>query len=120
MEFKFDIKDLAELAIVKIDHTLKPVGYDEEDEKYIRLKILAYTTYNNNNNNFMLNNYNLFSLQGRIAMIIDEMGKASARAQELKTPITTADKLSKSDNIIYLMSEQINEEYVHRTIKSNN
>lgn len=115
MEFKFDIKDLAELAIVKIDHTLKPVGCDEEDEKYIRLKIIAYTTYNNNNNNsnIMLNNYNLFSLQGRVAMIIDEMGKASARAQELKTPITTADKLSKSDNIIYLMSEQINEEYVY-------
>lgn len=34
MEFKFDIKDLAEAVIVKIDHTLKPVGCDEEDEKY--------------------------------------------------------------------------------------
>lgn len=45
-------------------------------------------------------------------MIVDEMGKASARAQDLKMPITTAEKLSKSDHIIYLMSEQINEEYV--------
>lgn len=45
-------------------------------------------------------------------MIIDEMGKASARAQDLKMPITTAEKLSKSDHIVYLLSEQTNEEYV--------
>lgn len=45
-------------------------------------------------------------------MIIDEMGKASARAQDLKMPITTAEKLSKSDHVIYLMTEQTeNEEY---------
>lgn len=43
-------------------------------------------------------------------MVIDEMGKASARAQELKMPITTAEKLSKSDQIIYLMTEQTDEE----------
>jgi len=33
MEFKFDIKDLAEGGIVKIDHSLIPLGY-EDDEKY--------------------------------------------------------------------------------------
>lgn len=33
MEFKFDIKDLAEEGIVKIDHSLTPLGY-EDDEKY--------------------------------------------------------------------------------------
>lgn len=32
MEFKFDIKDLAEIGIVKIDHTLIPFSC-EEDEK---------------------------------------------------------------------------------------
>lgn len=32
MEFKFDIKDLAE-GIVKIDHSLTPIGC-EDDEKY--------------------------------------------------------------------------------------
>jgi alpha-tubulin N-acetyltransferase 1 len=46
-------------------------------------------------------------------MIVDEMGKASARAQDLKMPITTAEKLSKSDHTIYLFSEQTNEEYVY-------
>lgn len=37
MEFKFDIKDLVDGAdggIVKIDHTLVPFGY-EDDEKYM-------------------------------------------------------------------------------------
>lgn len=58
------------------------------------------------------NNYNFYSIRRRVAMIIDEMGKASARAQDLKMPITSADKLSKSDNIIYLLTEQINEEFV--------
>lgn len=52
-------------------------------------------------------------MQRKVAMIIDEMGKASARAQDLKMPITTAEKLSKSDHIIYLLSEQIDEEYVY-------
>lgn len=33
MEFKFDVKDLAESGIVKIGHTLIPVG-SEYDEKY--------------------------------------------------------------------------------------
>lgn len=42
MEFKFDIKDLAEGGIAKIDHTLTPLGY-EEDEKYM-IKNHAYTT----------------------------------------------------------------------------
>lgn len=34
MEFKFDIKNLAEIGIVKIDHTLTLFG-SEEDEKYL-------------------------------------------------------------------------------------
>jgi len=54
----------------------------------------------------------LDSLQRRVAMIVDEMGKASARAQELKMPITTAEKLSKSDHSVYLLSEKTDEEYV--------
>lgn len=45
-------------------------------------------------------------------MIVDEMGKASARAQDLKMPITTAEKLAKSDHTVYLMTEQTNDEYV--------
>lgn len=48
MEFKFDIKDLAEGGIAKIDHTLTPLGC-EEDEKYdLKSCILnnCYTTGN--------------------------------------------------------------------------
>lgn len=56
--------------------------------------------------------HTFYSLQRRIAMIIDEMGKASARAQDLKMPITASEKLSKSDHTIYLLSEQTDEEYV--------
>lgn len=46
-----------------------------------------------------------------MSMIIDEMGKASAVAQELKSPITSADKLTKSDHIIYMMTEHNTPEY---------
>jgi len=38
-------------------------------------------------------------------VIIDEMGKASAIAQELKMPITSGDKLANSDHILYMMTE---------------
>lgn len=43
MEFKFDIKDLAEIegGIVKIDHTLTPIGW-EEDEKYDFINCVEY------------------------------------------------------------------------------
>ncbi|XP_050537334.1 alpha-tubulin N-acetyltransferase 1-like isoform X2 [Daktulosphaira vitifoliae] len=81
MEFKFDIKDLSEKSILKIDYSLIPDGYEYD-----------------------------VNLQRRIAMIVDEMGKASARAQDLKMPITTAEKLAKSDHLIYLMTEQTNDD----------
>jgi len=40
-----------------------------------------------------------------MSLIIDEMGKASAVAQELKSPITSANKLVNSDHVIYMMTE---------------
>jgi len=48
---------------------------------------------------------NHVDLQNRIGMIIDEMGKLSAMAQGLKTPLTTAEKLADSDHIVYMMIE---------------
>lgn len=45
-------------------------------------------------------------------MIVDEMGKASAVAQELKLPITSANKLIDSDHIIYVMTEHNRPGYV--------
>lgn len=35
------------------------------------------------------------------------MGQASGVAQDLKSPITSADKLMRSDHILYLMTEEI-------------
>lgn len=46
-----------------------------------------------------------YSLRNKIALIIDKMGKASAVAQELKDPVTTADKLTNSNHTLYLMAE---------------
>lgn len=40
-----------------------------------------------------------------MGIIIDEMGKASALAQDLPLPITSSNKLVNSDNIIYMMTE---------------
>lgn len=112
MEFKFDIKDLVDGGIVKIDHTLIPFGY-ENDEKYICSKHYLFINKCIFIHGKLLNLIHTFySLQRRIAMIIDEMGKASARAQDLKMPITTSEKLSKSDHTVYLLSEQTDEEYL--------
>lgn len=40
-----------------------------------------------------------------MGLIIDEMGKASAVAQELKSPVTSAKRLVDSDHILYMMTE---------------
>lgn len=47
----------------------------------------------------------LYSLRNKMALIIDNMGKASAVAQKLKIPVTSADKLTNSNHILYLMAE---------------
>lgn len=41
-----------------------------------------------------------------ISNIVDKMGQASGIAQELRSPITSAEKLMRSDHILYLMTEQ--------------
>lgn len=38
-------------------------------------------------------------------LIIDEMGKASAEAQKLKSPVTSADELVNSDHNLYIMTQ---------------
>lgn len=45
------------------------------------------------------------SLKNIMGLVIDEMGKASALAQELRSPITSANKLVNSDHILYMMTE---------------
>lgn len=39
--------------------------------------------------------------------IVNELGEASARAQGLNKPVTTAQKLRNSDQVIYLLSENL-------------
>ncbi|XP_050537338.1 alpha-tubulin N-acetyltransferase 1-like isoform X2 [Daktulosphaira vitifoliae] len=48
-------------------------------------------------------------LKAALSIIIDKMGTASGIAQELKIPITSAEKLEHSDHIIYLMIETSSE-----------
>lgn len=76
MEFKFSIKDVATEEVMKIDNTLTAMGHEKNED-----------------------------LKNKMKMIIDEMGKASAVAQELKLPVTSADKLANSDHILYMMTE---------------
>lgn len=40
-----------------------------------------------------------------MALIIDEMGRLSAISQELHTPITSADRLMNSDQVLYMLTE---------------
>lgn len=40
-----------------------------------------------------------------MAFIIDEIGKMSARAQQHNSPVTSADKLINSNNILYMLTE---------------
>jgi len=77
MEFKFDIRDVVTEEMLKIDHSLLPEGREKSDD----------------------------DLKSKIAVIIDEMGKASAVAQELKSPVTSAAKLANSDHVVYMMTE---------------
>lgn len=42
----------------------------------------------------------------KISEIINELGEASARAQGLNKPVTTAQKLRNSDHVVYLLTEK--------------
>ncbi|KAE9542641.1 hypothetical protein AGLY_002552 [Aphis glycines] len=64
--------------VLKIDNTLTAEGYEQN-----------------------------YDLKNKLRLIIDEIGKMSAIAQELELPITSATKLINSDHVIYMMTEQI-------------
>ncbi|VVC37665.1 Gcn5-related N-acetyltransferase (GNAT) domain, ATAT-type [Cinara cedri] len=76
MEFKFDNNVVAVDEVLKINNTLTVEGYDKN-----------------------------VGLKNVMRLIIDEMGKASAVAQELKSPITSADELVNSDHNLYVMTQ---------------
>ncbi|XP_023289651.1 alpha-tubulin N-acetyltransferase [Orussus abietinus] len=78
MEFKFSINKLLPRKISKVTHTLIP-----EDFKGDRRE--------------------LSECQRQLAKVLDEMGEASARAQDLNKSITSAHKLRDTDHIVYLL-----------------
>lgn len=50
--------------------------------------------------------YVIYRLKKVISQVVDKMGQASAVAQDLKSPITSAEKLMRSEHLLYLMTEQ--------------
>uniref|UniRef100_A0A336KAF2 CSON003497 protein n=1 Tax=Culicoides sonorensis TaxID=179676 RepID=A0A336KAF2_CULSO len=81
MEFRFDLSDLFRHPIVKINNSMLPSGFTGD-----RRTALEATA--------------------RIAEIINEIGEASAKTQDLCVPVTTGDKLRRSDHVIYLLNEK--------------
>lgn len=78
MEFKFNVNKLLPKKINKITHTLIP-----EDFKGDRRE--------------------LSECQRQLTRVLDEMGEASARAQGLNKPITSALKLRDTDHVVYIL-----------------
>ncbi|XP_014470704.1 PREDICTED: alpha-tubulin N-acetyltransferase-like isoform X1 [Dinoponera quadriceps] len=78
MEFKFNVNKLLPRKINKVTHNLVP-----EDFKGDRRE--------------------LNECQRQLSRILDDMGEASARAQGLNKPITSALKLRDTDHTVYLL-----------------
>jgi len=54
----------------------------------------------------------LSSLRNKMGWMVDEMGKVSAMAQGLRSPITSAEMLINSDDVLYMMIEHNTSAYV--------
>ncbi|XP_020293952.1 alpha-tubulin N-acetyltransferase-like isoform X2 [Pseudomyrmex gracilis] len=78
MEFKFNVNKLLPRKINKVTHNLVP-----EDFKGDRRELNEY--------------------QRQLSRILDDMGEASAKAQGLNKPITSALKLRDTDHMVYLL-----------------
>ncbi|XP_065200813.1 alpha-tubulin N-acetyltransferase-like [Planococcus citri] len=78
MEFKFKLSDFLMDEVSVIQNNLLPVDFTGSvDEKRLCIATVGH--------------------------ILDKMGEASGRAQNLRTPVTSALKFANSDQIIYLM-----------------
>ncbi|KAJ8300811.1 hypothetical protein KUTeg_022330 [Tegillarca granosa] len=80
MEFSFNINNLLGNTITKLDKGVDPYRRNAEGLSYIVLR-------------------------SQLFQVIDEMGAASAKAQGLRTIITTGRKLELSDHILYIMKD---------------
>lgn len=81
MEFQFDVNEYFKKPIVEIRNTLLPPDFAGDRRS-------------------------LWNTVNRVAEIVNEMGEASAHAQGLTKPITTADRLRQSDQTLYFLVDQ--------------
>ncbi len=73
-----------------------------EYDKFINYQTIAFLNFM-----YRLTFCHSFCLQQRISEILDAMGAASAKAQGLKGPITSGDKLrTQSEHIVYLLVDR--------------
>ncbi|XP_054832818.1 alpha-tubulin N-acetyltransferase 1 isoform X2 [Eublepharis macularius] len=83
MEFLFDVNALFGERITTVDQHLQPSG---------RRGPGSATTHR-------------VDLQQQLMTIIDEMGKASAKAQNLSTPITSASRMQTNRHVLYILKD---------------
>ncbi|XP_020667946.3 alpha-tubulin N-acetyltransferase 1 isoform X1 [Pogona vitticeps] len=83
MEFPFDVDLLFGERITTVDQRLQPPG---------RRGAGFATTHR-------------VDLQQQLMTIIDEMGKASAKAQNLPTPITSASRMQTNRHVLYILKD---------------
>ncbi|CAD6232893.1 GSCOCG00007035001-RA-CDS [Cotesia congregata] len=85
MDFKFNVNRLLPRKINKVTHTLIPEDFRGDRREYNES-------------------------QRQISRILDDMGEASAMAQGLSKPITSALKLRDTDHIVYLLVDSAGNE----------
>ncbi|KAK9891421.1 hypothetical protein WA026_014658 [Henosepilachna vigintioctopunctata] len=78
MEFRFNVNEYFKKPIVEIRSTLLPPDFVGDRRA-------------------------LWNTVNKVAEVINEMGEASAHAQGLNKPITTAERLRQSDQSLYLL-----------------
>ncbi|XP_063701266.1 alpha-tubulin N-acetyltransferase isoform X2 [Culicoides brevitarsis] len=81
MEFRFDLSDLFRHPIVKINNSMLPSGFVGD-----RRTALEATA--------------------KIAEVVNDIGETSAKSQGLSVPVTSGEKLRRSDHVIYLLNEK--------------
>ncbi|XP_066155109.1 alpha-tubulin N-acetyltransferase-like isoform X1 [Euwallacea fornicatus] len=81
MEFRFNLNEIFKHPIVEVGNTLVPPGFNGDKRA-------------------------LWDTQSKVTQIINAMGEASAHAQGLTKPITTADRLRNSEHRLYLLIDQ--------------
>ncbi|ERL95283.1 hypothetical protein D910_12549 [Dendroctonus ponderosae] len=80
MEFRFDLNELFKQPIVEVGNTLIPPGFTGDKRA-------------------------LWDVQSKMSQIVNAIGEASAHAQGLSKPITTADRLRNSEYKLYLLMD---------------